>query len=86
MSEWKRTYCGHRESNEIEPQRTYKAACLLAGCATPASPAGHTGATANIKLAFHPGHSVGPINLAHAYKAAFRRVAVAMSKGEGVLQ
>ena len=31
----------------------------VAGCATPTGSAGHAGATANLKLTFHPDHSVG---------------------------
>jgi hypothetical protein len=35
--------------------------CLrrVAGCATPTGSAGHAGATANLKLTFHLGHSAG---------------------------
>src|SRR5437660_4445913 len=31
----------------------------VAGCATPTGSAGHAGATANLKLTFHPDHSAG---------------------------
>jgi hypothetical protein len=31
----------------------------VAGCATSTGFAGHAGATANLKLTFHPDHSVG---------------------------
>jgi hypothetical protein len=31
----------------------------VAGCATPTGSAGHAGATANLKLTFHLGHSAG---------------------------
>ena len=36
-------------------------ACIhrVAGCATPTGSAGHAGATANLKLTFHPDHSAG---------------------------
>jgi hypothetical protein len=31
----------------------------VAGCATPTGSTGHAGATANLKLTFHPDHSAG---------------------------
>src|SRR5438132_14222875 len=36
-------------------------ACIrsVAGCATPTGSAGHAGATADLKLTFHPDHSAG---------------------------
>jgi hypothetical protein len=49
-------------------------ACIrrVAGCATPTGSAGHAGATANLKLTFHPDHSAGAdhnqVRLAPAYK------------------
>src|SRR5215475_11387280 len=49
---------------------TYRARLRrVAGCATSSGFAGHAGATANLKLTFHPDHSVG----ANHYSARDRR-------------
>jgi hypothetical protein len=42
----------------------------VAGCATPTGSAGHAGATADLKLTFHLGHSAGADH--HAIKLLHR--------------
>jgi transposase InsO family protein len=42
----------------------------VAGCTTPTGSAGHAGATANLKLTFHPDHSAGADQLSDAARLA----------------
>src|SRR5262249_50473156 len=46
----------------------------VAGCATPTGSAGHAGATANLKLTFHPDHSAGANHLLGSHTLTFLKI------------
>jgi hypothetical protein len=55
------TRSGPAPQSDTSHQHQGVRACIrrVAGCATPTGSAGHAGATANLKLTFHLGHSAG---------------------------
>src|SRR5262249_42613018 len=54
----------------------------VAGCATPSGSAGHAGETANLKLTFHPDHSVGANHERATTSSAQKRASRPCSMGQ----
>ena len=64
IESWRRHYNTTRPHASIgykppAPEGIHARIRRVAGCATPTGSADHAGATANLKLTFHPDHSVG---------------------------
>src|SRR5215472_14057090 len=64
IESWRRHYNTTRPHASIgykppAPEGIHARIRRVAGCATPTGSAGHAGATANLKLTFHPDHSAG---------------------------
>jgi len=69
IESWQRHYNTAARLTRIQAASTGGVhACIrrVAGCATPTGSAGHAGAKSNLKLTFHPDHSVGPIRFRRA--------------------